>query len=76
MPLLRALGAVFVAALRFYRLNRGSGPTAIDVSTYFKRRYPDKEFAPFWRSSRNTGRRGVQSAWTRFQKALNEELSR
>jgi hypothetical protein len=75
-PLLRALDGVFVAALRFYRYNRGSGPKAIDVSTFFKRRNLHNEFARFWRSSRNTGRTGFQGAWKRFEKALDEKLIR
>ena len=74
-PLLRALDAVFVAALRFYRANRGTGPTAIDVSTFFKRRNLDKEFARFWRGSRNTSRAAFHRAWTRFRKALDEEMT-
>ena len=74
-PLRRALDGVFVAALRFYRLNRGSGPTAIDVSTFFKRRNLDKDFARFWHGSRNPGRKGFKSAWARFEKALNEEMA-
>jgi hypothetical protein len=74
-PLLRALDAVFVAALRFYRANRGSGPTAIDVSTFFKRRNLDKEFARFWRGSRNTSRSTFNRAWVKFRKALGEEAT-
>src|SRR5262249_47762551 len=34
-PLLHAIDAVFKAALRFYRKKRGTGQTAIDVSTFF-----------------------------------------
>ena len=71
-PLRRALVSVFVAALRFYRLNRGSGSKAIDVSTFFKRKNLDKDFARFWRGSRNLRRTGFKSAWTRFEKALEE----
>jgi hypothetical protein len=75
-PLLHALDRVFVAALRFYRFNRGSGPTAIDVSSFFKRRNLDKEFARFWRGPRNPGRTSFKGAWTRFEKALDGELTR
>jgi hypothetical protein len=72
IPLLRALDAVFVAALRFYRGRRGEGPTAADVSTFFKRRKLDKEFDRFWRGSQNTSRRVFNRAWGRFRKALEE----
>ena len=53
----------------------GSGPTAIDVSTFFKRRNLDKDLARFWRGSRNLGRSGFKSTWRRFEKALDEEMS-
>lgn len=75
-PLLRAIDLVFSAALRFFRANRGSGPTAIDVSTFFKRHGLDQEFARFWRSSRNPARSKFRTVWIRFQKALDEEVAR
>lgn len=75
-PLLRAIDLVFSGALRFFRANRGSGPTAIDVSTFFKRRGLDREFARFWRSSRNPARSRFNAAWARFQKTLDEEVTR
>jgi len=74
-PLLRALDAVFVAALRFYRANRGAGPTAIDVSTFFKRRNLDKDFARFWRGSRNASRSTFNRGWAKFRKALGGEAT-
>jgi hypothetical protein len=75
VPLLRAVDQIFLAALRFYRANRGSGATAVDVSTFFKRRNLEKEFARFWRNSSNTGRGRFDSAWAKFHKALDEEVS-
>jgi hypothetical protein len=75
-PLRRAIDLVFNAALRFFRANRGSGPTAIDVSTFFKRRGLDQEFARYWRSPRNPARSKFNAAWVRFQKALDEEVAR
>lgn len=74
-PLLRAIGLVFAAAIRFYKTNRGSGPTALDVSTFFKRRNLDREFASYWRCSRNRARGTFAAAWTRFRKALDEEVA-
>lgn len=76
VPLQRALNAVFVAALRFYRANRGSGPTALDVSLFFKRRDRHKEFARFWRASENTARPAFDRAWARFRKALDEQAAK
>ena len=74
-PLLRAIGRIFSVVLRFYRNNRGSGPTAIDVSTFFKRRNLNREFLRFWRSPRNPARSKFTAHWTRFQKALEEEAA-
>jgi hypothetical protein len=74
-PLIRALDAVFRAALAFYRDKRGVGPTAIDVSTYFKRRHLDREFASFWRGSRNSHRQKFHRSWTQFDKALKKAAS-
>jgi hypothetical protein len=69
-PLLQVLHRVFAATLRFYRLNRGSGPKATDVSTFFKRRNLDKDFAQFWRGPHNPARKGFATAWARFARAL------
>lgn len=52
-PLRPTLDRAFAAAPRFYRLNRGTEPTAIDASTFFKRRNLDKEFAILQCGSRN-----------------------
>lgn len=75
VPLLRALDAVFVAALRFYRAQRGSGPTAIDVSSFFKRRNRHREFAKHWRGGGNKSGPAFNRAWKKFRKALAEEIA-
>ena len=69
------LGFAFSAALRFYRANRGSGPRAVDVSTFFKRRALDRKFASFWQGSRNPARRNFDATWVRVQKGLDEEMT-
>jgi hypothetical protein len=72
----RANNAVFNAALRFYRLRRGKGAKALDVSTFFKRRNLHREFEKFWRGSANQARPAFQKAWKKLEKALAEESSR
>lgn len=72
-PLQRAIDAAFREALRFFRSKRGSGQKAIDVSTFFKRRNLHKEFARFWRSSKNKSRAKFQTAWSKFETALRRE---
>jgi hypothetical protein len=75
IPLLRAIAAVFVTALRFYRGKRGSGQKAIDVSTFFQRRNLHKEFGKHWRGAGNKSRTAFNRAWTKFRKALDEEMA-
>ena len=70
-PLLRASDEAFKSALLFFRSKRGSGPTAQDVSSFFRRRNLHREFGAFWRGRRNPSRRRFEQAWTRFRKALD-----
>lgn len=76
VPLLRAIDAAYRASLAFYRDRRGSGPTAIDVSTFFKRRNLHKEFGRYWRGGKNGQRKHFDRAWVRFEKALKAEAAR
>ena len=69
-PLLRAIHAVYRAALAFYRGRRGSGPTALDVSTFFKRRKLHTEFERHWRGSRNGHRKAFVRGWSNFRAGL------
>jgi len=73
-PMIRALDAAFVAALRFYRKKRGTGQRAIDVSTFFQRRRLDKDFAKFWRGSANKSRAAFMKNWARFEKLLGASM--
>jgi len=74
-PMIRSIDAAFSAALRYYRNKRGSGRKAIDVSTFFQRRNLHKEFAKYWRGSKNKSRTAFNRAWATFRKALDEELA-
>ncbi len=71
-PMIRAIDAAFIAALRFYRANRGTGPKASDVSTFFKRRNLHKEFAIYWRGSGNKSRRTFERSWRTFMKEFHQ----
>jgi hypothetical protein len=64
---LQAIDNVFKAAMQFYRTRRGKGPTAIDVSSFFKRKGLHDELETFWRGSLNGQRASFNSAWQRFQ---------
>ena len=74
-PLIAAINAVFTAALRFFRSRRGRGATALDVSSFFKRKNLHREFASFWRGSKNISRMRFQSAWRRFRSVFSVEAS-
>ena len=49
----KASTEVFRAALDFYRLNRGKGDKATDVSSFFQKINLHTEFAKFWTGSKN-----------------------
>jgi hypothetical protein len=70
--LLRAIEIVYREALRFYRGKRGTGQTAIDVSTFFQRRNLHRDFNKHWRGSLNKSRLGFQKICSMFAEALRE----
>jgi hypothetical protein len=60
------------AAAAFFRKTRGKGETALDVSTFFKRRDLDERFETFARSNSNPQRRQIQTALKKFNTVLHE----
>ena len=75
-PLLRAIDEIFLAALAYWRKNRGKGATALDPSTFFRnKRGRHKEFQSFWRGANNKNGRAFEKAWKRFRSALIVESS-
>jgi hypothetical protein len=67
-----AITAAFIAALQLYRKERGSGPTAIDVSAYFNRRDLHTTFEKHWAGQENRQRLRFERAIKKFQLALKE----
>lgn len=65
--LLMAIAAVFKASMQFFRAKRGKGPTATDVSTFFKRKGLHDELEKFWSGPLNGHRAAFNVAWQRFQ---------
>jgi hypothetical protein len=64
VPLRRAIDAVYLEALKFYRQNRGTGEAQLDISTFFKnRKNLHTTFAKDWKASRGANQK-------RFQKGL------
>jgi len=72
--LIAAVDVVFKAALQYYRLRRGKGATAIDVSSFFKRKNLHVEFERFWYGSTNQRKSGFKRAWTRYENAFRKEV--
>lgn len=71
-PLYRALVHVFRAAIKFYRLNRGEGEEAKDISTFFQLSQLDTKFERFWGSGKNAHRNVTKSYFEKFQHALKK----
>jgi hypothetical protein len=71
-PLERVINGAFKGALTFFRRNRGQGPQALDVSTFFQRRNLHTEFAKFWGSVENRHRGPFERAAARFISALKD----
>ncbi len=72
-PLYQAVQKAFVAALNYWRKDRGRGAKAIDVSTFFRnKRGRHNEFKAFWRGRNNRSRRGFAFAWKKVKAVLSE----
>jgi hypothetical protein len=73
-PLNQAIDKVFVAALRYYRTNRGAGKKAEDASRFFRyKRGRDKEFAAFWKSPANKGRARFETLMEKMEAGLRSQ---
>lgn len=69
----KAITITFRAALQFYRLNRGTGAKAKDISSFFKRKNLHLEFAKFWEGPHNTYHDAFNNAMQKFETAINKE---
>jgi hypothetical protein len=65
------IDGIFKAALKFYRLKRGSGEEAKDVSTFFQLAKLHQGFSRFWTSQKNPYRFKVKSSVRKFRLALD-----
>jgi hypothetical protein len=73
--LIAAVDAVFKAGLQFYRVRRGKGAKAIDVSSFFKRKNLHVDFERFWEGSTNQRKGAFKRAWTRYERKFREEVA-
>lgn len=67
---------IYLAALTFYRLNKGEGDAAVDISNFFYRSGQHRNFEVFWKSSQNTRRARAVKALTRFDNEMRAATSR
>jgi hypothetical protein len=64
-----------LAALAFFRANRGEGPTAVDVSNFFYRANQHRKFSEFWNLPSNDRRRvQVTRLVDRFRREMDEAV--
>lgn len=68
----KALNDIFNAVLKFYRVKRGRGKKALDVSTFFKRSGLHNEFDTFWNSSKNGYKNKAETNLDRFKNYLDK----
>ena len=71
-PLRGAITAIFRAAIKYYRLNRGKGEEAKDISTFFRLSKLDSGFKRFWSSSKNPYRNKAKKYFQKFKDALGK----
>ncbi len=70
--LLTVCNAAFKGAIAFYYTRRGTGETAIDVSSFFKRRGLHWDFERFWKRSDGRYRAIFRRAFDRFETELHK----
>ena len=67
------INKTYVAALRYYRKNRGKGDRAADVSTFFRgKQGRDKEFLLYWSSKENKSRTGFNANMKKLERSISE----
>jgi hypothetical protein len=73
--LIKVIDVVFKAALHFYRIRRGKGAKAIDVSSFFKRKNLHVDFERFWHGGTNQRKAAFNRAWRRYERVFREEVA-
>lgn len=72
-PLDAAIERVFIAAAKFYGVNKGKGDTEVDVSSFYRHtKGRHKQFEQMWQSKANKGRRHFESHLAKCIEAVQE----
>jgi hypothetical protein len=75
LPLDEATEQVYRAMLEFYRLKRGKGAQALDISNFFYRPHQHTAFEKFWASAKNRRRARFRLLLNKFQNELSEAVA-
>lgn len=76
VPLCKYIDGVFVEALKFFRVSRGTGDTAIDVSAFFKsKRGLEKDFKKHIESIPDSRALVNQKLLERFKAAIDDSVA-
>lgn len=75
LELEKVANTAFKAALLFYKVRRGKGATAIDISNFFKRKKIHNDFDIFWKGSLNRYRARFKKNLKQFENELKANIS-
>jgi hypothetical protein len=71
-PLSKAINAVYIQALRFYRAKKGKGSAELDISLFFRsKKGRNKEFQAFWRKVPLAKKRALTNQLAKIRLALD-----
>lgn len=70
-----ATDQVYKSLIKFYKLKRGSGPRAVDISNFFYRPKQHIEFDSFWLGRRNPNRTKFQKLIKKFRSELEQGIA-
>jgi hypothetical protein len=75
-PLHAAADQVYRGLMDFYRIKKGKGPHAVDISNFFYRLNQHSAFDAFWRGPKNNRKIRFKKMIKKFQSEITAELSR
>lgn len=64
--------AAFKGVNKFYRARRGTGETALDVSTFFQRKALHRDFERFWKRESGSHKTLYSGALNTFKEHMRE----
>ena len=73
-PLHAATDQVYRGLLEFFKLKRGSGPRAVDISNFFYRLNQHTAFESFWRGPKNARKARFRKMMKKFQLELEAAI--